>query len=477
MVSASPKPFRVCLFGVIPGVGNLGVRALTTSLVHQILEIEPGAEISLMFGNRAGGESETVFGDRRVRIKIVNFRLSPRSRLRDHLFWILAMAMVFRALPIGPLRRLIRRRVPWIKALLDADWIGDVRGGDSFSDIYGLKRLAIGSIPNLIAKLLGKSYVLLPQTYGPFDTRAGRAIARGVIGRAARLFARDAHSLRVARCFLGMHARERRPIGCPDVAFTLATRQPETMRIEPALPKETGGVLIGLNVSGLLMMGGYSRDNMFGLKSSYPRMIDRLCRGLLARPETHLLLIPHVTGEAPEADTAACRLVWEDLRWRGYGDRAHLLSSTHDECETKAIIGRCDVLIGARMHACIAALSQGVPAIGVAYSRKFRGAFAMVGVGELALEARRLEIDAFVRRCLELVDRRREFAQRLALRMPRVKETVRACMRQALLGESRIDAAGTAGGDEKRRMSVSPPARRQLSAHRQAGSPLSHPNA
>ena len=46
----------------------------------------------------------------------------------------------------------------------------------------------------------------------------------------------------------------------------------------------------------------------------------------------------------------------------------------------KAVIGQCDFFIGSRMHACIAALSQGVPCVGVAYSMKFAGVFDTVGM-------------------------------------------------------------------------------------------------
>ena len=54
--------------------------------------------------------------------------------------------------------------------------------------------------------------------------------------------------------------------------------------------------------------------------------------------------------------------------------------------QTKYVIGLCDVFVGARMHACIAALSQGIPAIGIAYSRKFAGVFETFGVEALVFD-------------------------------------------------------------------------------------------
>jgi polysaccharide pyruvyl transferase WcaK-like protein len=68
-------------------------------------------------------------------------------------------------------------------------------------------------------------------------------------------------------------------------------------------------------------------------------------------------------------------------------NRIHLLSSEYGACELKGIIGKCEFFIGSRMHACIAAISQGVPTVAVAYSRKFTGVFDSVGAAEMVLDA------------------------------------------------------------------------------------------
>ena len=53
-------------------------------------------------------------------------------------------------------------------------------------------------------------------------------------------------------------------IEASDVALRLPYDPP------PARP-EGGAVRVGINVSGLLMSGGYTRDNMFGLQMDYPQ--------------------------------------------------------------------------------------------------------------------------------------------------------------------------------------------------------------
>ena len=47
--------------------------------------------------------------------------------------------------------------------------------------------------------------------------------------------------------------------------------------------------------------------------------------------------------------------------------------------EAKSCIAGMDFFMGARMHACIAAFSSGVPVIPMAYSRKFAGLFGTLG--------------------------------------------------------------------------------------------------
>jgi len=74
-----------------------------------------------------------------------------------------------------------------------------------------------------------------------------------------------------------------------------------------------------------------------------------------------------------------------------YRDRLFLVRGRYDQSGLKYIIGQCDMFIGSRMHACIAALSQHIPAVGIAYSRKFSGVFETVGAAAYVADPRKLE--------------------------------------------------------------------------------------
>ena len=62
----------------------------------------------------------------------------------------------------------------------------------------------------------------------------------------------------------------------------------------------------------------------------------------------------------------------------------------------KGVIGLCDFFIGSRMHACIAALSQGIPTVAVAYSPKFKGVFDSIGTGDMVIDATSVDMETAI---------------------------------------------------------------------------------
>ena len=82
--------------------------------------------------------------------------------------------------------------------------------------------------------------------------------------------------------------------------------------------------------------------------------------------------------------------------------------------EIKGIIGLCDFFIGSRMHACIAALSQGIPTVGVAYSKKFGGVFESVGVADWFIDAREADQDEATEKVMRLFGEREAVRTTLA---------------------------------------------------------------
>jgi polysaccharide pyruvyl transferase WcaK-like protein len=425
------KPYTVCLLGASLDGGNLGVCALASALVGLIRQARPDARVLLLYGERRGGVRPVPLGGgAAARVRVLNYRLSPRARLGEHLLWIFLLALLWRLGP--PLRRRLERGNLWLHALRQADFIGDIHAGDSFSDIYGLRRFAVGLLPDVIALLLGKRLVFLPQTYGPFASAPARAAARAVLRRAGRCYARDRESLAAIQRLLGQGGAPAASF-CPDVAFALEPVKGGFVTIQPPLLPRAAAAppLVGLNISGLLAIGGYSRDNMFELACDYNALIEGLIEALMRRSDAHLLIVSHVLDDSAESDLPAALKTWR-RSFAKHERRLHLVTGRYGPAHIKQVIGLCDLFIGSRMHACIAALSQGIPALGIAYSLKFRGVFESAGVEDLVLDARRLGEAEIIDRCLGALRERERLAGQLARRLPELRRHLRACFAEEL---------------------------------------------
>ncbi|WP_028239919.1 polysaccharide pyruvyl transferase family protein [Stutzerimonas azotifigens] len=246
-----------------------------------------------------------------------------------------------------------------IKAIGSCDAIFDIGEGDSFSDIYGSKRL----IKLLLSKgmaLMGRvPLILSPQTIGPFKSDTNARAAAWVMKKSTMVFARDHQSFAVLEQ-LGVPNRDE----VIDVAFALPFERASEMRAP-------GRLAVGISVSALLHHGGYEGTaNQFGLRADYKALTDQLIEALLGQGhEVHL--VPHVIplGFPAEDDFA----ISQTLQQRH--PALKLAPRFKGPVEAKSYISGLDFFIGARMHATIGAFSAGVPVVPLAYSRKFAGLY------------------------------------------------------------------------------------------------------
>lgn len=403
--------------------GNRGVLALGASIVDLFLGAAPDAEVGFLQVHKPAGDVRIRTRHGIMMVPVTTCRMSLRSALRDHLFWILAMATLYRLVPLAALRGTIRKHTPWIEAVAAADIVGDVRGGDSFSDIYGLKRFVLAFLPVLSVILIKGSIVHLPQTYGPFRSRTAGFLARWLLKRSAVVIARDRESQRIAGELVGSRLEVELS---PDVAFALHAEAREVVAMDPPDAGAPTARTVGLNVNGLMFNGGYHGGNMFGLQLDYRAFLPALASALLSDPAVDLLLVPHTFAQAgdPESDNEACAQV-RDMLPDELQARVRIVAGEYDAHQLKGVIRQCDFFIGSRMHSCIAALSQGVPCVGVAYSMKFAGVFESVGMGDWVVDGRTTDAGQAVASILGLYESRDLVRDRLAMSSDQARHRLR----------------------------------------------------
>jgi polysaccharide pyruvyl transferase WcaK-like protein len=421
-MNSGSGPKRLLLLGATFDTGNMGVGALAAGAVTIARRRFPEASIRLLNYGRQPTRTTINAHGQRVDLPLVNLRFSWKLWLPNNIATLLLLAGVFRLFGARGVDALARLN-PWVGAVRDADVALAVSGGDSFSDIYGFARFLYVALPQLLVMALGRPLVVLPQTIGPFRGRLCRAIARAIVRYAALTYSRDASGVGELQSLLGDSPQAGKARFCNDMAFVLEPRPP---RMAPS-PRPMVRPLVGLNVSGLLMMGGYTRNNMFGLNVDYPALVERIVDMLVRQKDTDLLLVPHVFSGDQECDAAAAAVVHDRLASK-YPARLRVVQERHDQSEIKHVIGRCDFFVGSRMHACIAALSQGIPAVGIAYSDKFAGVFDSAGVGHLVLDPRSLSADQIVEHLSRAFDAREVSRRALRERMPAVHHNVFALL-------------------------------------------------
>ncbi|MBQ8574873.1 MAG: polysaccharide pyruvyl transferase family protein [Clostridia bacterium] len=119
---------------------------------------------------------------------------------------------------------------------------------------------------------------------------------------------------------------------------------------------------VGINISNFI----YPKN----CDENYPakKAVFSLIRHILDNTDLNILLIPHVTrNNACDCETLG--EIYKNFKC----DRLELVRGEYSATEYKSIISRCEMFIGARTHATIAAYSTCVPTLVLGYSIKSKG--------------------------------------------------------------------------------------------------------
>jgi polysaccharide pyruvyl transferase WcaK-like protein len=164
---------------------------------------------------------------------------------------------------------------------------------------------------------------------------------------------------------------------------------------------------------------------MFGLKVNYSDIICNIIDLFMKHEKVSVLLVPHVftTKGHVESDQDACLAVYKALQGK-YEQRVFIVHHKYDQNEIKYIVGMCDFFVGSRMHACIAALSQGIPAVGLAYSKKFYGVFGSIGLSDCVVDVRSCEERETLEKLVSLFKCREQIHKHLLDVMPKVSDDI-----------------------------------------------------
>ncbi len=268
-----------------------------------------------------------------------------------------------------------------LKELIRSDMIIDFSGdmyGDNGHPLHLLKH----SLDMLTARLLEKPVFMFAQSPGPFTKKLRLFFAKYVLNKVSLITTREPWSYEILKRS-GINKALIIKTACP--AFLLPSSSKE--KIEKILKEESIKVnfpLVGINICGWNFIHDRYKEHRED-KELMPLVV--VIKYLLEKLKINVLLIPHVfrtdkSGKLIHGpDTKIIEQLYRILdndRSR-YGDRLKILKGIYESSEIKGIIGRCNLFISGRIHAGVAALSQNIPTILLAYAYKHYGFARLVG--------------------------------------------------------------------------------------------------
>ena len=296
--------------------------------------------------------------------------------------------------------------------------------GDAFIDAT-VSTTVLYSFSILLSSLLRKPYVLYPQSMGHFKSKFSRFLVKFALNRATSITAREEitknnlQEMGVNKSLIHLTA---------DMAFILQPAPYE--RVEEIFLKESitkdDGVLIGMNINQLV---NYRSKNS-KVKCDYIDLMAQVADYLITNLNATVIFIPHSIYQKEimnsrrnieEGDIIAINEAFAKVQNK---HKVATITSNYTSEELKGIIARCDLFIGARMHANIAAISMCVPTIAIAYSSKAPGIMEMVGLEKYVCDFRTMTFEELISKIEDMLSNREKIVEKMTPKIDDLKESV-----------------------------------------------------
>ena len=322
---------------------------------------------------------------------------------RRNLPWAILKLLLLLVIP----RSLQRRLFSWdseIKQYFDADLVVDL-SGDMLTEDYGIPIAISHMLPIWIAKSIGKKYMIIAQSIGPF--KITKPIYRHLLRGAKLISARD----RITQDYLHRLALEKVKL-TSDLGFLLQCA-PDAKSIAA----NDSPLKLGIAPSGLLARMKF--NNFDGRKRDVISEMATMVNQLHAQREITVTLVPHVQSPRRNQldDLDVCNSLMEAIE-----APVTIADTRLSPREMKALVSRLDVFVAFRMHAAIAGLDTLVPTVGISYSQKTNGLFQQLQLMEYVVRYDDKVIENLRSVLNRLIDNRLMIRQHLEVTLSAVRK-------------------------------------------------------
>jgi colanic acid/amylovoran biosynthesis protein len=347
---------KIAITGVT-GFRNRGVEALVRPAVDELMEVFPSATITV-----ATGSPE--YDARRLSHEQVKFVADFYSegywRVREGYSLSLHKKIIRRLLAKLKVN-IFNPPVEHVMPFNECDLL-IVSGGDILSSDYGCSWLEHHFQPVQWAIGKGIPTALLAHSIGPFKTEAEIAMWKRTYNDISLITVREELSRQYLTEQLSCNPDRIRTTS--DVAFLL---KPDLGAARGMLPHGDEPTVAVSVSQGICEWTGVNYRAHLEKWVELLRMIREIWGA-------RVIIIPHVQEAYGDDRCIATEL----LRILNFDKGITVFAEDMTAGEYKGLIGRCDMVIAERMHACIAGISTGICSVAIGYSVKAKGILSQV---------------------------------------------------------------------------------------------------
>jgi polysaccharide pyruvyl transferase WcaK-like protein len=297
--------------------------------------------------------------------------------------------------------------IPWFLLRAVSD-LNEYKYADIIIDIWGI---GLGEGPKLLlaSKLLNKPVIKYTADMGPFKAKRDRLISKIYLNNIDLIFARS-ETTKKHLLELGVTT----PIYlCPDTAFIL---EPTSSKTRETLSKERlkKRIVAGISTSHITERKGH-------YKNEYVIAMAKTADYLIQRLDALVVLVPNEMFPKKFDDLDVAKRIFRKINDK---TKVILLEGEYSASQLKGIIGEFDLLVGARYHSIVAAISMCVPTLAVSWHHKYHEVMKLMSQEEYVCDIKSLNFAELQEKIDRLRENREKIKAELASRMPFIMESV-----------------------------------------------------
>ncbi|UPT77637.1 polysaccharide pyruvyl transferase family protein [Sulfurovum sp. XGS-02] len=304
------------------------------------------------------------------------------------------------------------------------DFSGDIYGDNAF-----WTKFLESNAELIFARMLNKKIAMLIGSPGPFKSTWRQILAKSNLMNIDLLTNREAKSTEFLE-YIGIKGNHIYSTACPSVLFQ---KEPEELMSEiyqkEGLDKDRNRPLVGLILCGWNMpvapFNKWPREDWE--YQSFIELIDYL----ISEKNVDVCVMSHQNGTDKDGNFIKQndhKIIGRLLALIGNKytqDRLFSLKGLYTAAESKAIIGKFDILVSGRVHGAVQGLSQCIPTAIIDYgheprAHKLKGFAEIYDVSENVMDPLNIEQMKLV--ISQTIDNKEQYAQKLQKRVPQVQE-------------------------------------------------------